>query len=90
MNAAAAADAPPPLPPRDADPAADAEAGRIAAVVDRCVEWFVRPDAPEETAAATDEKILIPMAGQAESLNAAVSAAILLYEAVRQRTLYLK
>ena len=44
----------------------------------------------EETAAAADEKILIPMAGQAESLNAAVSAAILLYEAVRQRTLYLK
>ncbi len=44
----------------------------------------------EETAAAADEKILIPMAGQAESLNAAVSTAILLYEAVRQRALYLK
>lgn len=31
------------------------------------------------------EKILIPMAGKADSLNVSVSAAIVLYEAVRQR-----
>ena len=41
----------------------------------------------EEAAMAADEKILIPMAGGAESLNAAVSAAVLMYEAVRQRRL---
>ena len=46
MNAPAAAAARPPLPPRDADPSADAESSRIAAVVDRCIEWFVRPDKP--------------------------------------------
>lgn len=40
----------------------------------------------QEAADAAGEKILIPMAGQAESLNAAVSAAILMYEAVRQRS----
>lgn len=38
-----------------------------------------------EAAESAGDKILIPMAGQAESLNAAVSAAILMYEAVRQR-----
>lgn len=32
------------------------------------------------------ERVYIPMPGRAESLNVAVSAAILLYEAVRQRT----
>ncbi|MCD7708822.1 MAG: RNA methyltransferase [Clostridiales bacterium] len=32
-----------------------------------------------------DEKIYIPMAGQVESLNAAVSASVLLYECSRQR-----
>jgi TrmH family RNA methyltransferase len=31
------------------------------------------------------EKLLIPMAGDADSLNAAMSAGIVLYEAVRQR-----
>ena len=40
----------------------------------------------EETASAAEERIFIPMAGQAESLNAAVSAAILMYEALRQRS----
>ncbi len=39
----------------------------------------------EETAKACDQLVKIPMPGQAESLNAAVAAAILLYEAVRQR-----
>jgi RNA methyltransferase, TrmH family len=34
---------------------------------------------------AADEHILIPMAGKADSLNVSVSAAILLFEAVRQR-----
>ncbi|MGH7196653.1 MAG: TrmH family RNA methyltransferase [Candidatus Saccharimonadales bacterium] len=32
-----------------------------------------------------DEKVLIPMYGQADSLNAAASATLVLYEAVRQR-----
>ncbi|MBR2766163.1 MAG: RNA methyltransferase [Blautia sp.] len=39
----------------------------------------------EEAAAAADLLIRIPMAGQVESLNAAVSAAVLMYEAARQR-----
>ena len=30
--------------------------------------------------------IRIPMAGRAESLNAAVAAAVMIYEAVRQRS----
>ncbi|MCR5477386.1 MAG: RNA methyltransferase [Lachnospiraceae bacterium] len=40
-----------------------------------------------ETANAADELLRIPMAGQVESLNAAVSAAVLMYEAKRQRGL---
>ena len=39
----------------------------------------------EETAALADEYIRIPMCGQVESLNAAVAASILMYEANRQR-----
>lgn len=39
----------------------------------------------EETAAAADMRIRIPMAGHIESLNAAMSAGILMYEAARQR-----
>lgn len=39
----------------------------------------------EATAALADERIRIPMSGKVESLNAAVSAALLLYEARRQR-----
>ena len=39
----------------------------------------------DETAALADEKILIPMHGQLESLNAAVAASILSYEAERIR-----
>lgn len=35
---------------------------------------------------AADEKIHIPMPGQADSLNASVSAAIILFEALRQRS----
>lgn len=38
-----------------------------------------------ETAMAADGKVRIPMAGKLESLNAGVSAALLLYEAARQR-----
>ena len=38
-----------------------------------------------ETALAADERIRIPMAGKLESLNAGVSAALLVYEAARQR-----
>jgi len=32
-----------------------------------------------------DEKIMIPMAGNTESLNAAVAAGILMYERIRRR-----
>lgn len=39
----------------------------------------------EETAALADERIRIPMAGNAESLNASVAASILMYEVNRQR-----
>ena len=39
----------------------------------------------EEIAACADRKILIPMEGSAESLNAAVASAVLMFEAGRQR-----
>lgn len=39
----------------------------------------------EETAALADTLIKIPMEGQLESLNAAVAAAVLMYEVYRQR-----
>ncbi|MBR3188820.1 MAG: RNA methyltransferase [Lachnospiraceae bacterium] len=39
----------------------------------------------EALTAQADEKIIIPMAGSAESLNAAMAAGILMYEAARQR-----
>lgn len=39
----------------------------------------------EAVAAMVDDSILIPMAGQAESLNAAMAATVLLFEAMRQR-----
>lgn len=39
----------------------------------------------EEAALAADERVRIPMAGKLESLNAGVSAALLVYEAARQR-----
>ncbi|MBR5467973.1 MAG: RNA methyltransferase [Firmicutes bacterium] len=39
----------------------------------------------EETASLADEYIKIPMPGRAESLNASVAAAVLMYETVRQR-----
>lgn len=44
---------------------------------------------PEETASAADERVYIPMADGVESLNVAAAAAILLYEAARQRSLTL-
>ena len=40
-----------------------------------------------ETLEEADDMVYIPMAGQIESLNAAVSASILMYEAARQRRL---
>jgi tRNA C32,U32 (ribose-2'-O)-methylase TrmJ len=40
---------------------------------------------PEEVVDQADLKISIPMAAPVESLNAAVAAAVLLYEARRQR-----
>ncbi len=39
----------------------------------------------DETAACADRSILIPMEGELESLNAAVAASVILYEAHRQR-----
>ncbi len=41
---------------------------------------------PEDLVAAADTRVSIPMHGAIESLNAAVAAAVLLYEAQRQRT----
>lgn len=38
-----------------------------------------------ETAQLVDKSIIIPMAGRAESLNAAMAATVLLFEAMRQR-----
>jgi tRNA G18 (ribose-2'-O)-methylase SpoU len=40
---------------------------------------------PEETASTVDEEVYIPMADGVESLNVAAAAAVLLYEAARQR-----
>ena len=39
----------------------------------------------DETAALADEYVLIPMLGRVESLNAAVAASVLMFEAARQR-----
>jgi TrmH family RNA methyltransferase len=44
---------------------------------------------PEGLIAAADARVSIPMKGSIESLNAAVAAAVLLYEAQRQRTIRL-
>lgn len=41
----------------------------------------------EEASALANEKMLIPMAGSVESLNAAVAAALLMYEAFRKQKL---
>lgn len=41
----------------------------------------------EEATGFADEKVLIPMAGSVESLNAAVAAALLMYEAFRKQKL---
>lgn len=41
----------------------------------------------EEASERADEKVLIPMAGSVESLNAAVAAALLMYEAFRKQKL---
>jgi TrmH family RNA methyltransferase len=38
-----------------------------------------------EAAARADRRVTIPMAGRAESLNVAVAAGVLLFEAARQR-----
>ncbi|KWX77240.1 TrmH family RNA methyltransferase [Paenibacillus jilunlii] len=41
-----------------------------------------------QTAALVDKSIIIPMAGRAESLNAAMAATILLFEGMRQRGIH--
>ncbi|AIQ70959.1 TrmH family RNA methyltransferase [Paenibacillus graminis] len=43
-----------------------------------------------QTAAFVDKSIIIPMAGRAESLNAAMAATILLFEGMRQRDIHRK
>jgi TrmH family RNA methyltransferase len=43
------------------------------------------PGLPQDIVDAADERITIPMAAPVESLNAAVTAAVILYEAHRQR-----
>jgi TrmH family RNA methyltransferase len=40
---------------------------------------------PDDVAADLDQVVRVPLAGQAESLNLAAAAAVLLYEAARQR-----
>jgi TrmH family RNA methyltransferase len=40
---------------------------------------------PEEVASQADQAVTIPCPGPVESLNAAVAASVLLYEASRQR-----
>jgi TrmH family RNA methyltransferase len=40
---------------------------------------------PEEWIAEADARVTIPIAGQVESLNAAIAGSLLLYEAMRQR-----
>ena len=42
---------------------------------------------PKEIVAAADEVVKIPIPGKAESLNAGISTAVILYEALRQRKL---
>lgn len=42
---------------------------------------------PDNWIDSADERVVIPMYGQADSLNAAASATLILYEAVRQRRL---
>jgi TrmH family RNA methyltransferase len=44
---------------------------------------------PEDLLAAADQQVSIPMSGAIESLNAAVAAALILYEARRQRSIRL-
>ena len=41
------------------------------------------------TGEGANERVFIPMCGQVESLNAAVSASLLIYEAYRQKDLHL-
>ena len=45
------------------------------------------PGLPDKVLALADARISIPMTGAVESLNVAVAAALILYEAKRQRAL---
>ncbi|CAM3608732.1 MULTISPECIES: TrmH family RNA methyltransferase [Saccharibacillus] len=57
----------------------------------RGATWFVFGSegggVSPEVEAFVDEKVIIPMPGRAESLNVAMAASVLLFEAVRQRLL---
>jgi RNA methyltransferase, TrmH family len=44
------------------------------------------PGLPADAIAGADSRVTIPMASPVESLNAAVTAALVLYEARRQRS----
>lgn len=66
---------------------AGADYDKEAGYVDRCA-FLIGNEAgglSEKAVALADKLIKIPMAGKVESLNAAVAAAILIYEAARQR-----
>ncbi len=55
---------------------------------DKAVAFFIGNEGNglrRETALNCDERIIIPMGGKLESLNAAMAATILMYEAARQR-----
>ena len=54
--------------------------GRVAVVIGSEAEGV-----SESLLAAADKKVFIPMEGQAESLNAAVAAGIVMFECLRQR-----
>ena len=68
------------LPPRGTAPA-DIDLTRPVALVLGNEAWGL----PDRVAAHLDERVTIPMPGRAESINLAMAASVLLYEACRQR-----
>jgi TrmH family RNA methyltransferase len=68
--------------PRDGTPLDDADlSGPLAVLI-----GGEGPGLPPPLVDAADERVTIPMQAPVESLNAAVTAALILYEARRQRT----
>ncbi len=69
-----------------------ADGGAVTAYTDADLTGFVAlvvgseaHGLPAEISAVADERVAIPMAGPTDSLNAAVAASILMFEAARQR-----